>query len=411
MFGSAASLRSLGRAFSWRHVGADLVALANPAPGNVAGLDLARSAAVLLVICHHFAYEWNNARFPAMALFNAPMFHWGWTGVDLFFVLSGCLIGQQLWREFAQTGRVHVLRFVAKRGFRIWPLYFCTLAALAVIGSRYAPVWTDWLLVSNYFFSGRGYVRGWSLSTEEHFYILVPLVFAVAGRWRSKHVMASTIAACLVLIPIFRATTAAVLRSQGADDLVVSERLYAPFHLHSEALFVGLLLAFLYTQVTGSDRRRIRVTQWALLGAAAAAGALRAYDKITFAYLALALVYAVAVWFLWNARGVVDRVARLRVFHVIARLSFGMYLNHLIDRDAVTRAQAIAATLTSSVFVQCVLALVIVTLESALLALVTYLFVEQPWLRARALLVAGSHSPTRTAPPKTQSHLPSASRS
>ena len=325
------------------------------------------------------------------------MFHWGWTGVDLFFVLSGCLIGQQLWREFAQTGRVRVLRFVAKRGFRIWPLYFVTLAALAVIGSRFAPGWADWLLLSNYFFDGRGYIRGWSLSTEEHFYIVVPLTFALIGRWRSLTLVAGALGACLLLVPTLRAGTAAYLRGQGVNELAISERLFTPFHLHAEALYVGLLLAFLYTQITRASRRRVRATQWALVGAAAIGVLLRAYDKITFAYLALALIYGSVVWFLWNARGLVDRVATFPIFHAIARLSFGMYLNHLIDANAVPRAQAMAATLTSSTLAQSVLALITVTLESALLALVTYLLIEQPWLRARAHFLSTTPAPARVA--------------
>ena len=400
--------RVLGRAFSWRHAGADLAALVQPAPGNVAGLDMARSAAVLLVICHHFAYEWRTAGLPAVAIFKAPMFHWGWTGVDLFFVLSGCLIGQQLWREFTQTGRVRVLRFLGKRGLRIWPLYFSTLIVLALIGSRFAPLWPDWLLVSNYF-SGLGYIRGWSLSTEEHFYIFVPLMFVVAGRWRSKALAASAFAACLLVVPIFRAIAAANLRSQGVRDSIISDRLYTSFHLHAEALFVGMLLAFLYTQVTERDSRRTRATQWALVAAAVIGVALRAYDKIVFPYLALALIYGSVVWFLWNAQGVVDRVARVPIFHAIARLSFGMYLNHLIDANAVPRAVSIAAMLTSSVLAQCALGLVMVTLQSALLALVSYVVVEQPWLRTRAALFPATRTPAFATPATSASPLPSTS--
>ena len=97
----------------------------------------------MLVILDHFAYGWNDIGLPNLAMFALPMFRWGWTGGDLFFVLSGCLIGQQLWREFANTGRVNVWRFIAKRGFRIWPLYFATLLVLLVLGSRFSPVWAD----------------------------------------------------------------------------------------------------------------------------------------------------------------------------------------------------------------------------------------------------------------------------
>ena len=149
--------------------------------------------------------------------------------------------------------------------------------------------------------------------------------------------------------------------------------------------------------------------QWALVAAAVIGIALRAYDKIVFPYLALALIYGSVVWFLWNAQGVVDRVARVPIFHAIARLSFGMYLNHLIDANAVPRAVSIAAMLTSSVLAQCALGLVMVTLQSALLALVSYVVVEQPWLRTRAALFPATRTPAFATPATSASPLPSTS--
>ena len=56
----------------------------------------------------------------------------GWTGVDLFFVLSGFLVGGLLFRELRQQSGLDVRRFIIRRGFKIWPSYLVFLAAIFV---------------------------------------------------------------------------------------------------------------------------------------------------------------------------------------------------------------------------------------------------------------------------------------
>src|SRR6185295_10684233 len=89
-------------------------------PGaNVASLDVLRSLAILLVFSNHTDRAFATVDW----IGNLPFVNWGWTGVDLFFVLSGYLIGSQLWKELRKSGRIQVGRFILRRGFRIWPLY------------------------------------------------------------------------------------------------------------------------------------------------------------------------------------------------------------------------------------------------------------------------------------------------
>src|SRR5262245_22092605 len=91
--------------------------------GNLPGLDCLRSLAILFVISSHFAGEY--AVFPHDPMwFKFPLFLFGWAGVDLFFVLSGYLIGGQLWRELSRDGSIRIGDFLLRRGMRIWPLYF-----------------------------------------------------------------------------------------------------------------------------------------------------------------------------------------------------------------------------------------------------------------------------------------------
>ena len=90
-----------------------------------APLDALRGLAVLAVLGVHL--QPGGAGGPrtqaVLALWEAH----GWVGVDVFFVLSGFLIGSLLIREQEQTGTVRVGRFLIRRGFKIYPLYYTML--------------------------------------------------------------------------------------------------------------------------------------------------------------------------------------------------------------------------------------------------------------------------------------------
>src|SRR5580698_8313501 len=81
--------------------------LARPPRGNVPLLDVLRSVAILLVFSTHFSGEFNASE----RVLKYPFIYYGWSGVDLFFVLSGFLIGGQLWKEVKKNGQIRVGTF------------------------------------------------------------------------------------------------------------------------------------------------------------------------------------------------------------------------------------------------------------------------------------------------------------
>lgn len=151
-------------------------------------LDILRGVAVLLVLARHLAvgYPFAGRLQPLVRI----TFDFGWTGVDLFFVLSGFLVGGLLFKEWRQRSRIDIPRFLIRRGFKIWPAYFIYIAAMAVLytadGSLGPPRQALTLLSPN-FAHFQSYLptpllHTWSLSVEEHFYLALPLILLLAAR-------------------------------------------------------------------------------------------------------------------------------------------------------------------------------------------------------------------------------------
>ncbi|TGN51267.1 acyltransferase [Paracoccus liaowanqingii] len=135
--------------------------------------------------------------------FDLPGLPGGFTGVDVFFVLSGYLIGAILWREFTATGRIDPVRFFLRRFRRLAPAW--SVVALAVFAAGYlillphdlrelgkSLIAASLFMANIQFWRQAGYfdsssaekplLHMWSLSLEEQFYIVLPLVLLICIR-------------------------------------------------------------------------------------------------------------------------------------------------------------------------------------------------------------------------------------
>ncbi len=160
----------------------------------------------------------------ALAILSVVLYHsglvrlsGGFTGVDIFFVISGYLIGGHIWTEM-RTGTFSYKRFYQRRAKRILPALYAVIvftlsAGLLLLSprdleqlSRSAVAAT--LSASNILFWGTAnYFAGssernpllmtWSLGVEEQFYLAVPLLMAVVARMRSRWVLAAIAAGSL----------------------------------------------------------------------------------------------------------------------------------------------------------------------------------------------------------------------
>jgi peptidoglycan/LPS O-acetylase OafA/YrhL len=359
--------------------------------GNVPALDVLRSLAILLVFTAHY-----GAAFQALPRVQAlPVFNWGWTGVDLFFVLSGFLIGGQLWKEVSRTNRIQIGRFLLRRGLRIWPLYYAFVALVAfegLFGRSLSGLWSDVFFLSNNFHNQIG--GGWSLSTEEQFYVLAPISIALFSRIINPRRLWILPVVGMLLVVISRAIA---IKYIGPRLATLPFDLYKITYAHSDGLAVGGLLAWCSVYrpaVIRSTWLRLSVSAAAVV----AAIGLHFLDHEVFAFTALALIFGVATLLGLGLKRT-PKLLDWHGFYIVSRLSYGMYLNHfgLLERSSALMLGWRVGGGEPAFWLLYLVNLI----ASMAIAFVTFQLIEWPFLQIRARWLASKKQPQPEASPAT----------
>jgi peptidoglycan/LPS O-acetylase OafA/YrhL len=214
------------------------------------GLDLLRAVAILVVALHHA---------DAAPEILGPIQRFGWMGVDLFFVLSGYLIGSQLLRPYARGLRPSLREFYFRRAFRILPAFLVVLAAYYLVPSlrevpNMAPLSRFLTFTMNLGFNrseGAAFSHAWSLCVEEYFYLLFPLMCVLLmyqpSLKRAVVVIALVaIAGLLVRFISWVYLVGPVIHAHGAaaaDTVVYPEYIYYPTYTRLDGLLIGVTVA------------------------------------------------------------------------------------------------------------------------------------------------------------------------
>lgn len=316
-----------------------------------ANLDLVRAAAIVMVLVFH-APEGLGELIP-------PLRYHGFLGVNLFFVLSGLLIGTIYFAESSKPG-FRVITFWLRRWLRTVPPYMAITgiwaAAHLLRGESGLPPWPYLVFLQNYLsdpYLGEMPFT-WSLCVEEHFYLLLPFIGILAAGKR----LSPALIACAAFPTLARWIGHAPPRAT---------------HLHFDGLLYGVFLAHArhwnpdgYTQLF-----RPRLALW-----------------VTAAVLLLAACYS--PW--WLEHGLANlsfalvtgaascarawRVASTRIVHAIAVTSYSAYLIHgyaYLGCDRVAAAYPLPVRAT------------VVVLGTAFATCMFYYLFEKPsfWLRER----------------------------
>jgi peptidoglycan/LPS O-acetylase OafA/YrhL len=136
---------------------------------HIRSMDTFRSIAILMVLLAHIVLGYGAPE-PL-----APL-QLGGMGVDLFFVLSGWLLGGQLFKEM-EHGRVNIRRFWVRRWMRTMPAYYVvllyTITQQVLTKENPSTPWTYFFFIQNYEYPLEIFSVSWSLAVEEQFYLFI----------------------------------------------------------------------------------------------------------------------------------------------------------------------------------------------------------------------------------------------
>ncbi len=176
---------------------------------------------------------------------------YGWMGVDLFFVLSGFLIGTQVLAPLARGERLSFGDFYLRRAFRILPAFWAVLAIYLLWPEfREARGMEPWWKFAFFFVNvsidygaNAAFSHAWSLCVEEHFYLLFPMLAVGFARLRSGAALASFCIALAMGGIALRSATWLHFDALAPDYNWFVEEIYYPTWNRLDGLLAGVLLA------------------------------------------------------------------------------------------------------------------------------------------------------------------------
>jgi peptidoglycan/LPS O-acetylase OafA/YrhL len=325
-------------------------------------------------------------------------------GMDMFFVLSGFLIGSILLRSIETSGSQRVRRFYLRRVFRTFPSYYLVLvflvATTALTANQRHNLPYEFTYLTNYRSNHRDDIVmpwGWSLALEEQFYLVVPLLFFALRKIRGD------VGRLALLLTLWSSTfftrLVIYLHPFGLGSNTQFVDMYIRTHTRCDTLVAGIILAYVHY------RWREPITRWlekpparaflALTSLAClwillrpsifGAGATPLVEVFSWGTLTSVMYFAGVLLVLHGGDGWVRRGLSAPIFRRIATLGYGVYLVHIPVCYALITPRARDLVLRDGWSMAAVwpLSVAVLVLASLAFAYVLHVLVEKPSLRLR----------------------------
>lgn len=323
-------------------------------------------------------------------------------GMDLFFILSGFLIGSILLRSLEVNGTQNLRRFYLRRIFRTFPSYYVVLIFLTLITvltvdqRKHLPY--EYLYATNFMPLGRPdtiMFWGWSLALEEQFYLTVPLLFFVLHRMKTDRARIGLLAVLWASALVVRLVV--FFRHAPWSDFDLYSALYFRTHTRFDTLVCGILLAFVHARYGGDITEWLKAPFHRALIALPSLGCLWLLLRPTmFGNARVQIVHVFCwgtvtslMWFgalilLLHTEGFIHRGLSAPIFRRLATLGYGVYLVHIpiCDHIIVPAAHWLDARHVSLLFVWPA-ALAALMLGSFVVGYAMHVLIEKPSLKVR----------------------------
>ena len=336
-------------------------------------LDLIRALSIVSVVVFH-GVQMSPEALPWLVQFTQV----GRYGVDVFFVLSGWLIGRIYWREFIRTGAVNIVRFWLGRWLRTIPPYLVALGLswLAVRLARDEPFDFGYLVFAQNFYQQMPFfLVSWSLCIEEHFYIFAPVALRLANTTsRGPFIL-------LLVILLGAACGRCVISADGVDP-AFGFATTATF-LRSEGLALGFAAAW---ACESKSAAWAKLERWS--GGIACICALLLTGswwvpgvwmyRLGLTVLPVGIVGALV----WSRQVTLPSILRHRFVHAVALSTYSIYLTHALMLHVARQVCASVPALPWQAYFPIALTLISVA------AWVFYKCVEEPSIRIRTFVLA-----------------------
>jgi peptidoglycan/LPS O-acetylase OafA/YrhL len=303
-----------------------------PPSARLAGLDTLRALAIALVLMSHYQGFVSHA--PTFGFMGKI----GWAGVDLFFVLSGYLIGNQLLAPAARGDYLDLKTFFARRLLRTLPNYYAVLAVYLLLpdspiaGKSMAPVWQFLTFTQNFGLKyGETFTHSWSLCIEEQFYLVFPLaVLVLVGSKRSPRLLW-----CALLAAVGTGMTVRGMAFMDGMDAFAAPVYYSSFSRFDE-LLPGVAIAMLKNFHPAAFARILRHGNALLVAGLAMSAAVlygitndvpTAFAASTFGFSLVAASFALLTCSALSPGSILNR-ARIPGAASLALWSYAIYLVH-----------------------------------------------------------------------------------
>jgi peptidoglycan/LPS O-acetylase OafA/YrhL len=306
---------------------------------KLSGLDHLRAFAIVFVFLFHYQFyghpEWEN-----------EIGSFGWTGVDLFFVLSGFLIAGQLFSTIARGKSIAIKEFFIKRFFRIIPPYLAVITLYALVPflrerEHFAALWKYLTFTFNFgldLHQTGTFTHAWSLCVEEQFYLILPLMFWLFNYLKAGKKAIYLIAALFIGGFVIRyAGWHYFIEPQLSGDgigAVWNEFIYYPTYNRLDGLLIGVSIAGIYTfypHIKGKASKYSHVlmlTGFAILIVSYFVATPQAsFSTTMWGFPLISVGYGLVVAAVVSPGNVLYKLTS-KITAQIATLSYGIYLIH-----------------------------------------------------------------------------------